>query len=151
MQRLHGLGLDLREPPRRVSRDPGSLQHAEQPLPLALAQRGRDGRVDHASKRDRDDEHRPAHAQDLQKGAVLVQGRAELLPGEATDAGPEAEIDGSRIGGVDADEVASDPYEVARYGPPREVGTNADPASALGRIDPVHGARGYLARRPELR
>jgi hypothetical protein len=28
---------------------------------------------------------------------------------------------------------------------------HADPSPALGRIDPVHGARGYLARRQGLR
>jgi hypothetical protein len=38
-----------------------------------------------------------------------------------------------------------------RSQPDTEVVARADSAPTLGRIDPVHGARGYLARAAQLR
>ena len=140
MEDIHRLPLDVGDPAHWILRDAGAIEHLVHPLALSDSDVDRGGRVDDAGERRRYDEHRAAHAEDLDEGALVIQRALHVLVPKLLRSSPELHVDRRWIRCVDPGEPVGDGSEVRLRPRLREVVAGADAPPALGRIDPVHAA-----------
>jgi hypothetical protein len=138
-ERSDRLGFDGRQPRRRVSGDVAVPDEADQPLALF----GRDGiaggGLHDRHEVERDDEHRPAHRQHPQHGALLVQRVLDVRRSDVGHAGPEREEDRRRVGGVEGDQIPRHLRDVRSSVGTGEPVTMGEAGAALRDADrPLH-------------
>jgi hypothetical protein len=142
VQRLERLSFHRGNPARGVPGDARTLDHLVGAPALTRGDVGGSRRVDDARKRGRDDEHRPAHPQDLDQGAVVVQRTLDVLVREVPRARTELHVHRRGVRRVDAGHGICERPKLALQALRGQRVTHADPPPAFGRVDPVHAGRG---------
>jgi hypothetical protein len=95
-------------------------------------------RVDDGGEVARHDEHRSAHAQDLEHAAVDIERLLDIARLEADDPSAQREVDGSWVGGMDAHLVAGGDSRVRGGTVRRQVVPRRQPSPPLGSVDFAH-------------
>jgi len=117
---------------------PRRLHVPDQPAPLGVCNAVAGACLSQGQRRSREDKEGTTHRQVLDQGPVDVQGAFQIADRHAVDARPGRQIDGDRIGSVQADHVASRFHDIAGSMSRDHAVTKGESGSALDSIHPAH-------------
>jgi hypothetical protein len=148
LQGLDGDLLHLLDPAGRVVGQAGPPDQVDQQAPLLDGDGVGAGGLDHRHQLHRLDEHGPAHAEEPDQHPVVVQGPLHGRDLGDAHPGPGGQVDGCRVGAVQADQV---PGRLDHPGPGRggQAVAQAQPGPPL--LDPEASHRPTTAAAPDSR